>query len=137
MRLSELARSKAAELRPARPAERRAPQRAQTMTAPRELRAPRSSAHPIRPRPARPMRGPQSVAAPLPRQADPNRPKRAPRVQRPAAVLRASVDPTPEPAGSTMTAEVRSGPAAHPTRVRGRRVHPRTGRQPAAHRQEA
>lgn len=133
------------------------------MMAPRGLRAPRSSGHPTRPRPARPMTGPQSVAEPLTRRAGPNRPSRAPKVRgaRVPAALRAWEHPRPEPAGSTMTEQrrVRAArrPAVIPTTVRapremrlevrsgleapmpvpGRRVLPRRERQLAAHPQAA
>jgi hypothetical protein len=150
MPLSEVAHSTAAERPPARPEARLA----QTTTAPREPRAPRSSGHPIRPMPAHPMRGLQSAAARPPRRAGPNRLRREPVVPE---AWQASAGPKREPAGSRMTAErrdspvrrpaaipttvqapremrleVQSGPAA-PTVEPGRRVLPRKERQLAAH----
>ncbi|HEV1991773.1 MAG TPA: hypothetical protein VGR34_02780, partial [Candidatus Dormibacteraeota bacterium] len=90
---SVLARSTAEELRRAAPRARQA----QTMTAPRELQAPRSSAHPTRLRPARPKRAPRSAAAPMPREAGPNLPSRV--LTEPVA-WPASADPMTEPADS-------------------------------------
>jgi hypothetical protein len=152
MGLSVLARSTAEERRPARPKARRERTRQErTMTAPPELRAPQSSAHPRRLRRARPKMAPRSGAAQVAWQAGPNLPRRALKVLR---AWRASVGPMREPADSTMwpagrqawtarpqaalptTAralragwlEAQSGPPALPTKVPVRRELPTTER---------
>ena len=151
-----LARSTVAEPQLFRPEARPAPTEvrpAQTMTARREPQAPRSSAHPKRPRPARPKMAQRSAAAPLLREAGPNLPRRVLAV--PGARL-ALVDPMLEPADSRMSPpqrrawaarrpaaipmtgqavaegklELRPEPPDRPTTARGRRGLP-TKEQPA------
>jgi len=133
------ARSTEAEPRPARREVRPAPTEvrpAQTMTARREPQAPRSSAHPTRPRPARPKRAQRSAAAPLLREAGPNLPRRVLAVP---GAWRALADPMLEPADSRMSQpqrraqgklEVQPEPPDRPTTARGRRGLPRK-EQPA------
>jgi hypothetical protein len=116
-----LARSTGAEPQPARPEVPPAPTKAlpaQTKTARREPQAPRSSAHPTRPRPARPTRVQRSAAAPLRREAGPNLPRRVLAVP---GAWRALVDPMLEPADSRMSPPQRQAwaarrPAAIPTK---------------------
>jgi hypothetical protein len=107
MRQLEPVRSTAAERRTAGPAALQV-RRALTMTARRELRAPRSLAHPTRTVPARPKRAPQSAAARMPREAIPNLERRTAAVP---AAWRAWVGPMTEREGSTMSPARRVLPA--------------------------
>jgi hypothetical protein len=102
-----------------------------TMTERRELRAPRSLAHPTQKGPARPKKAPQSAAARMPQEAIPNLERRTAAVP---AAQRALVGPMTERAGSTMSPARRVLPAlrtrAIPTPVQAlREVGRLEGRQ--------